>query len=228
MQHELKTWPVYFQAVVNGTKTFEMRKDDRNFRVDDTLLLKEFNPSAQFYTGQEMLVKITYKLDGFAGVTPGYCVLGIVPMRAFKVGDAVRATANDLPIKQGDVGIVVHVDALESIGVEWERTTGEAGEMHDCDGYCKRNHGWYMSPFDLEINPHTVGPAANSNTEEVLPLKQMKAMKLHEVVTVNSSFAVTRVDGGWLYSLGTSLAFVPEQQVNHEATNYGGGIGGGR
>ena len=39
--HELKTWPQFFDSIVDGTKTFELRKDDRGFEVGDAVLLRE-------------------------------------------------------------------------------------------------------------------------------------------------------------------------------------------
>jgi hypothetical protein len=49
MLHELKTDPEPFQAVRRREKTFEIRLNDRDFRVGDTLLLKETR-----YTGEAM------------------------------------------------------------------------------------------------------------------------------------------------------------------------------
>ena len=43
MTHVLKCWPEYYEAVIGGEKTFEVRKWDRPYRVGDTLLLKEYN-----------------------------------------------------------------------------------------------------------------------------------------------------------------------------------------
>jgi len=42
MIHELKTWPEYFEEILTGKKTFEVRKNDRDYKVGDTLILKEF------------------------------------------------------------------------------------------------------------------------------------------------------------------------------------------
>jgi len=41
MNHELKTDPVVFQAMIDGGKTYELRKDDRGFSVGDMLTLRE-------------------------------------------------------------------------------------------------------------------------------------------------------------------------------------------
>ncbi|EKE9396609.1 DUF3850 domain-containing protein, partial [Listeria monocytogenes] len=40
--HELKILPEYYEDIVAGRKTFEIRKNDRDFQVGDYLILKEF------------------------------------------------------------------------------------------------------------------------------------------------------------------------------------------
>lgn len=44
MTHELKIWPEFYQRVADGSKTFELRRNDRHFQMVDTVHLKEFNP----------------------------------------------------------------------------------------------------------------------------------------------------------------------------------------
>lgn len=58
--HELKTWPIYFLALVKGTKTFEIRENDRGFSVGDTLVLKEYDPDTRVYSGREVRRVVTY------------------------------------------------------------------------------------------------------------------------------------------------------------------------
>ncbi|MGH1816612.1 DUF3850 domain-containing protein [Enterococcus casseliflavus] len=60
--HNLKILPEYFEAVVSGKKTFEVRKNDRDFQVGDEVLLEEFTLFGG-YTGARALVKITYITD---------------------------------------------------------------------------------------------------------------------------------------------------------------------
>lgn len=76
--HELKILPEYFAAVKDGSKTFEIRKNDRDYMVGDYILLKEYDKNTG-YTGNEILVEITYMItsEQFDGLKDGYCVLGI-------------------------------------------------------------------------------------------------------------------------------------------------------
>jgi hypothetical protein len=65
MSIELKILPEFFQPIIDGRKTFEVRSTkDRTFRVDDVLRLREWHPFFKIYTGREAYVKITYTLDG--------------------------------------------------------------------------------------------------------------------------------------------------------------------
>ena len=75
---ELKIWSNYFDAINNGIKTFEIRKNDRDFEVGDTLILREWIPGCEKYTGRRVAVKITYILPGGQwGVDNDYCVMAI-------------------------------------------------------------------------------------------------------------------------------------------------------
>jgi hypothetical protein len=56
----LKTWPIYFAAVLDGSKTFELRRDDRGFTVGNVLRLEEWDPRTQEHTGRSVDVVVTY------------------------------------------------------------------------------------------------------------------------------------------------------------------------
>lgn len=76
MEHELKTYPKYFENVISGRKKFEVRKNDRNFCVGDMLILKEWDNI--IYSGREVKTEVIYMLDDkFIGIQPGYVVMGI-------------------------------------------------------------------------------------------------------------------------------------------------------
>ncbi len=66
MMHELKILDVFFQQVIDGNKTFEIRNNiDRGFQKGYTVNLREIkNGSAtNRYTGRQQLVKISYVSD---------------------------------------------------------------------------------------------------------------------------------------------------------------------
>lgn len=80
--HEVKCWPPYFDAVVRGSKPFEVRKNDRGYQKGDALVLREWNPDFNYgsggYTGQAHRCIITYVLAGPGfGIEAGYVVLGL-------------------------------------------------------------------------------------------------------------------------------------------------------
>lgn len=61
---ELKIWPELFQAVTEDRKTWEVReRQDRDFRVGDRLVLREWDPATAEYTGAQAAFWITYVLD---------------------------------------------------------------------------------------------------------------------------------------------------------------------
>ena len=68
--HELKIYPKYFEAILDGKKTFEIRKDDRDFQVGDSIVLKEWDNIK--YSGREIQAIIKYMLDdAFIGLAEG-------------------------------------------------------------------------------------------------------------------------------------------------------------
>lgn len=79
-EHELKCWPEFFDAVDRGEKTFEARKDDREFKLNDSILLREWSPVTESYTGREVRFRITYILRGTEHVAPGFCIMAIQPI----------------------------------------------------------------------------------------------------------------------------------------------------
>ena len=60
MIHSLKTEPKYFEAVLSGKKTFELRKNDRDFRVGDYLALNEWDGH---YPGASLMAKVTWMMN---------------------------------------------------------------------------------------------------------------------------------------------------------------------
>lgn len=75
--HHLKTLSEFFSDVKSGNKTFEVRQNDRNFQVGDTLILDEFNTDKQIVTGAWVPKEITYILDDPRYCKEGFVILGI-------------------------------------------------------------------------------------------------------------------------------------------------------
>ncbi len=73
--HELKLSTQFYEDVAKGRKTFELRKNDRNFKTGDKLLLNECLSGD--YTGRYIEADIVYMLEDYSGLKDGYCILGI-------------------------------------------------------------------------------------------------------------------------------------------------------
>lgn len=76
--HELKTWPDYYKYLVDGSKTFEFRRNDRGFKVGDVLHLREWEPTFERYTGREMYRRVTYVLNA----SKDFVVMALAPEAA--------------------------------------------------------------------------------------------------------------------------------------------------
>lgn len=100
--HQLKTWPGPFRAVLDGSKTFELRRDDRAYAVDDVLILKEYDPGKECtmpstcacrYTGRELRKVVTYRCATSEWIEGafGWVVLGL----GDEVDDHMRPKRSD-------------------------------------------------------------------------------------------------------------------------------------
>jgi len=85
MNHDVKCWPEYFEAMRVGDKPFDLRFNDRDYQVGDSVLMREWSPE-EGYTGRESANTITYILAGpffnpshdriTPGLTDGWVILG--------------------------------------------------------------------------------------------------------------------------------------------------------
>lgn len=97
--HPLKTDPEVFQAVWDGRKTFEIRLNDRDFKVGDALYLLETKHTGAemkagaplVYTDRTQMKVVSHVLTGY-GLAPGWCCLSFASHPAG--GDAGQAPAN--------------------------------------------------------------------------------------------------------------------------------------
>lgn len=78
MVHALKILPKHFKDIKDGVKTFEIRKNDRDFVEGDVLALNEWTPDTETYTGRFMFARINkiyhypeYLKDGYIVIELG-------------------------------------------------------------------------------------------------------------------------------------------------------------
>lgn len=79
MIHILKIRPGYYIAVKYGIKTHEIRKNDRDFRVGDSIKFDVINKSGKIFLTPEQY-KITHILTSEEfpeGIKDGYVILSI-------------------------------------------------------------------------------------------------------------------------------------------------------
>lgn len=85
MQIEKKVLACYFEKILSGEKTFELRLADFACAAGDTLLLREWDPERKAYTGRSLSKQITYVLktkdvsfwDAEAVAQYGYQILAL-------------------------------------------------------------------------------------------------------------------------------------------------------
>jgi hypothetical protein len=103
--HELKTDADVFQALLDGSKTCEVRINDRNFQVGDRLDLLEQRADHSHpegrprLTGRKVVRIISHVLEGY-GLQPGHVALsfrhfGSVQLTALQLQEALDAWAPD-------------------------------------------------------------------------------------------------------------------------------------
>lgn len=76
--HDIKILPEFYNDVESGRKSFEIRKNDRDYKVGDYLLLREWD--GEKYTGRKITRYINYIFLGTGkyGIAKDYCILGII------------------------------------------------------------------------------------------------------------------------------------------------------
>ncbi|QII47804.1 DUF3850 domain-containing protein [Bacillus paralicheniformis] len=74
--HKLKILPEYFEAVCSGKKSFEIRENDRGFQVGDKLMICEYIPEINEFTGRVVERRVMYMTD--YAQKENYIVMAIV------------------------------------------------------------------------------------------------------------------------------------------------------
>jgi ribosomal protein S17 len=77
MEIKKKTWPEYFEKILNGEKKFELRLADFDIHEGDTLILEEYNPKTKKYTGRTIRKKAKQ-------------IIKINPTKMYNINDIIK------------------------------------------------------------------------------------------------------------------------------------------
>jgi hypothetical protein len=93
--HQLKCQPPHFEHLLDGRRRFDVRKNDRDFKVGDVIKFREFVPKMQaaqfgqddeYYTGRNLFMRVRYILnprpdhDPDFGLAPDFIALDLEPV----------------------------------------------------------------------------------------------------------------------------------------------------
>lgn len=82
--HEVKSWSHFFDAIAEGKKRHDLRKNDRDYKIGDTMRLRRYDNINGGYTGETLDAEITYITSNkvpcafSSAVLPNdYCILSL-------------------------------------------------------------------------------------------------------------------------------------------------------
>lgn len=78
--HDLKCYPVPFSATWEGLKSWEIRMNDRDYKVGDRIDLREWDPKTEHYTTRVLgglIIWMAHGGDGKFGIPEGYVIMSI-------------------------------------------------------------------------------------------------------------------------------------------------------
>jgi hypothetical protein len=95
--HELKSWSQFFRPIAAGERAHELRRNDRDYRVGDRVLLREYDPASETYSGsfcEAVITSMTSRDVPCAvsdqGLNPDFCILSV---RVLTVSPDLRESA---------------------------------------------------------------------------------------------------------------------------------------
>lgn len=130
MIHALKTWPEAFSAVFAGTKPYELRKNDRNFQLGDTLILEEYDPRHKKYTDRWVIANVSYvTAGGVFGLPEDMIIMGLM----------IANNSDAMAVNRETIEVMLGVAKPEDFG---EKTPKRSCEHRECagSGRCQFTH----------------------------------------------------------------------------------------
>jgi ASCH domain. len=104
VEHKLKIQSEHYINVINGTKTAEIRYNDRNYQVGDILILNEIDENGVF-TGNNCVVIVTHVLDDNQYLQTGYVMLSFHMLNSDFLNrgiDEIKAQGIEEAVKKAD------------------------------------------------------------------------------------------------------------------------------
>lgn len=87
--HDLKVWPEPYLALVEERKTWEARRNDRDYRVGDTLTLHMWDPVNKAYVNAPRLHYVVLDVQS-KFLEPGYVGLSLRELESNPVANVER------------------------------------------------------------------------------------------------------------------------------------------
>lgn len=91
-KHEKKCVQRNFQSIWDGSRTADVRKNNCNYQVGDTIIFREVRDiniysrshngfiDSEEYTGRCVVVEITHMAKDLPGLKPGRCLITFLPL----------------------------------------------------------------------------------------------------------------------------------------------------
>lgn len=210
--HDLKIYPEFFSAVCTGVKRAELRKNDRDYRVGDTIHLMETPRGSCHRTGEFINVTITHIAD-VGEWMPGYVLLSIELQEHRKAdSEPVAEITEDLgclfvkihyptTLKAGDK-LYHHAQPAPVVSAELLHTAASAIE----DLLTTKDRTGAGVWFDL---PFRLRSAANAHSAPVVPEEKPIPNTL-SMYAVDAVAAIAEVKG-WNACRAAMLAAAPQE-----------------
>ena len=75
--HDIKIQKEYFDLILSVEKEYELRKNDRDYKIGDIVILREIG-SKEVETGRYFITEIAHVLKEFEGLIAGYCIFTFI------------------------------------------------------------------------------------------------------------------------------------------------------
>ena len=145
MKHNIKTLSEFYKDIISRKKPFEVRLNDRDYKVDDILHLLEIDDDTKQMNGNECEVRVTYILDDENYCKNGYVVMAIEPYAGFGESKILHRLTTDKP--ETMVGRMLNMTVVhnnECFIRDWDG----AGDISlvefckkECNSKCNREFG---------------------------------------------------------------------------------------